>query len=86
MTARRIIQVVYNGMFTPVAQANPPGSPYYVQDLQPPARDPAKAKALLKQAGVPLPVPVTLTVTNRSDDQQAAEVIQSMASGTPGST
>ena len=73
-----IIQVVYNGMFAPVAQANPPGSPYYVQDLQPPARDPDKAKALLKQAGVPLPVPVTLTVTNQSDDQQTAEVIQSM--------
>jgi peptide/nickel transport system substrate-binding protein len=73
-----IIQVVYNGMFAPVVQANPPSSPYYFQDLTPPARDPDKAKALLKQAGVTLPVPVTLTVTNGSDDQQTAEVIQSM--------
>jgi len=73
-----IIQVVYNGMFAPVAQANPPSSPYYFPDLKPPARDPDKAKALLKQAGVPLPVPVTLTITNQSDDQQTAEVIQSM--------
>ena len=39
----------------------------------------AKAKALLKQAGVTLPVPVTLTITNGSDDQQTGEVIQSMA-------
>jgi peptide/nickel transport system substrate-binding protein len=73
-----IIQVVYNGMFAPVAQANPPSSPYYFEDLQPPPRDPDKAKALLKQAGVALPVPVTLTITNQSDDQQTAEVIQSM--------
>ena len=74
-----LIQVVYNGMFTPTVQANPPSSPYYFQDLKPPARDVAKAKALLKQAGVPLPVPVTLTITNGSDIQQAGEVIQSMA-------
>ena len=40
----------------------------------------AKAKALLKQAGVPMPVPVTLTITNGSDIQQAGEVIQSMVS------
>lgn len=74
-----LIQVVYNGMFTPVTQANPPSSPFYFKDMQPPARDPAKAKALLKQAGVPIPVPVTLTITNGSDIQQAGEVIQSMA-------
>lgn len=74
-----LIQVVYNGMFTPVTQANPPSSPFYFKDMQPPARDPAKAKALLKQAGVPVPVPVTLTITNGSDIQQAGEVIQSMA-------
>ena len=75
-----LIQVVYNGMYAPVVQANPPSSPYYFQDLKPPARDVAKAKALLKQAGVPLPVPVTLTITNGSDIQQAGEVIQSMLS------
>ena len=75
-----LIQVVYNGMYAPVMQANPPSSPYYFQDLKPPARDVAKAKALLKQAGVPLPVPVTLTITNGSDIQQAGEVIQSMLS------
>ena len=74
-----LIHVVYNGMFTPTAQANPPSSPFFFQDVQPPARDVAKAKALLKQAGVMLPVPVTLMVTNGSDDQQVGEVIQAMA-------
>jgi peptide/nickel transport system substrate-binding protein len=75
-----LIQVVYAGMYTPTVQANPPSSPFFFQDLQVPARDVAKAKALLKQAGVPTPVPVTLTITNGSDIQQAGEVIQSMAS------
>src|SRR5215469_5336655 len=75
-----LIQVVYSGMYTPTAQANPPSSPFYFSDLKAPARDVAKAKALLNQAGVPTPVPVTLTITNGSDIQQAGEVIQSMAS------
>jgi peptide/nickel transport system substrate-binding protein len=73
-----IIQVVYNGMFTPTAQANPPSSPYYIDSVQPPPRDVAKAKELLKQAGVPTPVPVTLTITNNPDIVQTGEVIQSM--------
>jgi peptide/nickel transport system substrate-binding protein len=74
-----LIQVVYNGMFTPTAQANPPSSPFYVPSVQPPPRDVAKARALLQQAGVAMPVPVVLTTTNNPDIQQAAEVIQSMA-------
>ena len=75
-----LIQVVYSGMYTPTIQANPPSSPFYFRDLKVPGRDVAKAKALLKQAGVPIPVPVTLTITNGSDDQQSGEVIQSMVS------
>jgi peptide/nickel transport system substrate-binding protein len=74
-----LIQVVYSGMYTPTIEANPPSSPFFT-NLKVPARDVAKAKALLKQAGVPTPVPVTLTITNGSDIQQAGEVIQSMAS------
>jgi peptide/nickel transport system substrate-binding protein len=74
-----LIQVVYAGMYTPTVEANPPSSPFFFKDIRPPARDVAKAKALLRQAGVPLPVPVTLTITNGSEIQQAGEVIQSMA-------
>ena len=47
--AHALIQVVYNGMFTPTAQANPPSSPFFFQDVKPPARDVAKAKALLNR-------------------------------------
>lgn len=73
-----IIDVVYNGMFTPTIQANNPASPFYVAKFAPPARDLARAKALLQKAGVTLPVPVELTVTNSPDSQQVAEVVQSM--------
>ncbi len=73
-----LIQVVYSSMYAPTVQANPASSPYFVADLQPPERDPARALALLKQAGVTTPVPVTLTITNGSDIQQAGEVIQAM--------
>ena len=72
-------QVVYDGLYTPTIQANPPSSPFYVKDLVPPPRDLARARALLKQAGVPLPVPITLTLPNSPDIQQAAEIVQSMA-------
>ncbi|HEX5326287.1 MAG TPA: ABC transporter substrate-binding protein [Acetobacteraceae bacterium] len=74
-----LIQVVYAGMYTPTAQANPPSSPYYDASITPPTRDVAKAKALLQQAGVTLPVPVTITIPNNPDLQQAGQVIQAMA-------
>jgi peptide/nickel transport system substrate-binding protein len=75
-----LVQVVFNNMHTATAQANPTSSPYYLASLKPPARDIARAKALLAQAGVKIPVPVVLTITNETDNQQAGEVIQSMAS------
>lgn len=73
-----LIQVVYNGMYSPTIQANTPSSPYYFKDYTPPERNIAKAKALLKQAGITAPVPILMTVPNSPDIQQAAEVIQSM--------
>src|SRR5262249_6083391 len=41
-----LIQVVYAGMYTPTAQANPPSSPFFFQEFKAPTRDVAKAKAL----------------------------------------
>jgi peptide/nickel transport system substrate-binding protein len=71
-------QVVYGGLFSPTAQANPASSPFFVPEVRPPPRDLDQARALLKQAGVTLPVPVTLTLANSPDLQQVAEVIQAM--------
>ena len=75
-----LIHVVFNDLYTPTAQAVPPASPMYSKEVTPPARDVAKAKELLKQAGVSLPVTVHLMVINAPDQVQTGEVIQSMAS------
>ncbi|MGH7152660.1 MAG: ABC transporter substrate-binding protein, partial [Acetobacteraceae bacterium] len=59
---KAIIQVVYDGLYTPAAQAVPPSSPFYNPSIQPPARDIAAAKALLQKAGVKTPVTVNMMV------------------------
>ena len=74
-----LIQVVYNGLYAATAQAVSPDSPFYDKALQPQPRDVGKAKALLKEAGVALPVKVSLIVPNNPDLRQAGEVIQAMA-------
>jgi peptide/nickel transport system substrate-binding protein len=73
-----LVQVVFNGMFKPTAQAISPVSPFYVASIVPPARDIAKAKALLAAAGVTGPIDVTLSIINDPLNRQVAEVLQSM--------
>jgi peptide/nickel transport system substrate-binding protein len=75
---KALVDVVYNGLYTPTVQANPPNSPFYVPQIQPPPVDVAKARALLLHAGVSLPVPVVLTIPNNPDLLQVGEVIQAM--------
>ncbi len=73
-----VIQVVYEGMYTPTRQAVPPTSPYHIAGLKPEPRDVEKAKALLREAGVSLPLTVEMTVPTSPDLRQAAEVMQAM--------
>ena len=73
-----LMQVVYNGMYQPTAQAVPPESPFNDPAVKPVTRDVDKAKALLKRAGVTTPVSVNLIVPNNPDIRQMGEVIQSM--------
>ena len=73
-----LVQVVYNGLLTPTVQSAPPTSPFFIKDMKPAARDVAKAKALLKEAGVTAPVVVNFTVPNNPDLRQVGEVIQAM--------
>ncbi len=75
---KALIHVVYDGLYTPIAQANPPSSQFYVPSVQPPARDIKKAKALVAATGVKTPIKVTLMVPNSPDLLQAAQVIQAM--------
>lgn len=73
-----INQVVYEGAYVPTVQPVPPASPFHVRGLQPPARDLARARALLREAGVTAPLPVEMTVPNNPDLRQVAEVMQAM--------
>ena len=73
-----LVNVVYSDMYAPSVQPVSQSSPFYDKTLPPPPRDLAKAKALLKQAGVTLPVKVELLTPNQPDQMQVAEVIQSM--------
>ncbi|MBI1170015.1 ABC transporter substrate-binding protein [bacterium] len=73
-----INQVVFNGAFAPGNQPFPPTSPWYDKDFPIEKRDVAKAKALLKEAGLDK-VDVKLQVPNSPEQAQLAQVIQSMA-------
>jgi peptide/nickel transport system substrate-binding protein len=72
-------QVVFNGEFTPGNQWVSPEHPYYQKAFPVRPRDIAKAKALLKQAGVALPVSVDFVVPKGAENEAVAQVIQSMA-------
>ncbi len=74
-----INQVVFEGLFNPTVQPFPPTSAYYSKDFPSPKRDVAKAQALLKQAGVSLPVKAEMSVSNSTTIQQLGQLIQAMA-------
>src|SRR3954447_3854853 len=75
-----INQVVFNGEFTPGNQWVSPEHPYYQKAFPIPKRDVAKAKALLKEAGVTAPVAVDMMVPKGGENEAVAQVLQSMAS------
>src|SRR5882724_2270599 len=72
-------QVVFNGEFVPGNQWVSPQNPYYQQTFPISKRDVAKAKALLKEAGVTTPIALDFMVPNGPENRAVAEVIQSMA-------
>ena len=74
-----INQVVFNGEFKPGNQWVNPDHPYYQQAFPLRPRDVAKAKALLKEAGVTPPVNVDFMVPKGAETEAVAQVIQSMA-------
>jgi peptide/nickel transport system substrate-binding protein len=74
-----INQVVFNGEFKPGNQWVNPDHPYYQKAFPVRPRDVAKAKALLKEAGVPLPVSVDFLVPKGAETEAVAQVMQSMA-------
>jgi len=75
-----INQVVFNGEFKPGNQWLNPDHPYYQKAFPVRGRDIAKAKALLKEAGVTGPVSVDFMVPKGAETEAVAQVIQSMVS------
>jgi peptide/nickel transport system substrate-binding protein len=73
-------QVVFNGEFMPGNQWVSPENPYYQKRFPVPGRDLAKAKALLKEAGITAPIDVDFMVPKGAETQAVAEVVQAMAS------
>ncbi|MBN9089857.1 MAG: ABC transporter substrate-binding protein [Reyranella sp.] len=72
-------QVVFNGEFVPGNQWVNPQHPYYQQKFPVPRRDLAKAKALMKEAGITGRVPIDFMVSNTPEVRAVAEVVQAMA-------
>ena len=69
-----INQVVFNGEFTPGNQWVSPEHPYYQKAFPVRGRDIAKAKALLKEAGVTPPVSVDYMVPKGAENEAVAQV------------
>ena len=73
-----INRVAFNGEFLADNQMIPPSSAFYDQARKAPARDVAKAKAIIAAAGMTR-VPVELTFENAPADARVAQIVQSMA-------
>ena len=73
-----IVQVALDGEGVVGNQWVPPTNPYYAKNVPIPKRDIARAKALLKEAGVTNPS-FTLMTPTTSDGQRVAQVVQAMA-------
>jgi peptide/nickel transport system substrate-binding protein len=74
-----INQVVFNGEFVPGNQWINPEHPFYQKAFPVRGRDLAKAKELLKEAGITGPVTVDFMVPKNVEVEAVAQVIQSMA-------
>jgi peptide/nickel transport system substrate-binding protein len=74
-----INQVVFNGEFVPGNQWVNPQHPYYQQKFPVPKPDLAKARALMKEAGVTGRLPIDFMVVNTPETRATAEVLQAMS-------
>jgi peptide/nickel transport system substrate-binding protein len=73
-----IVQVAMDGEADPGNQWVAPTNPFYAKNVPMPSRNLARAKELLKEAGVPNPS-FTLMTPTTADAQRVAQVVQAMA-------
>ncbi len=77
---RKLInKVVFQGMYEPACGPVSPESAIAPGAAGCPERDLPRAKKLLKEAGVKLPVPIELKVSTSPEDSRLGQVIQAMA-------
>jgi peptide/nickel transport system substrate-binding protein len=74
-----INQVVFEGIHQTNNQWVSRTNPYYMARFPTPKRDLAKAKALLRESGVPTPITLDFMVPNSPESRAVAEVVQAMA-------
>jgi peptide/nickel transport system substrate-binding protein len=74
-----INQVVFNGEFVAGNQWIGPDNFYYQKSVPASKRDVAKAKALIKEAGVPTPITIDFMVPQGAENKAISEVVQAMA-------
>jgi peptide/nickel transport system substrate-binding protein len=77
---RRVInRVVFGGTVLPGCLPVPPGTPFYDPSIQCPARNVARARQLISQAGAETPVRVRLMIGTDQVAARLGQVVQSMA-------
>jgi peptide/nickel transport system substrate-binding protein len=74
-----LVQVVYDGQYTPGCTPIPPISPFFDKSRKCPARDVARARRLLADAGLAGGYGFELVVVNNPQQRRVGEVIQQMA-------
>lgn len=74
-----LVKSVFNGLYVPACSAIPPTS-VFASDASNacPAYDPAKAKALLTETGVPLPFEIPIKASNSPDTMRLVQALQAM--------
>jgi peptide/nickel transport system substrate-binding protein len=74
---KALVNTVFNSWYEPACSPIPASSPF-ASDLSAacPDFDPAASKELLQQAGVPVPYPITMQVSNTPDTLRYAQALQ----------
>lgn len=72
-----LVSTLFNNWYEPACSPVAPSSPFSSDASQScPAYDPTKAKQMLKDAGVPVPFPIKVQVTNSPDSLRYAQALQ----------
>jgi peptide/nickel transport system substrate-binding protein len=72
-------QVAWGGQFTPGCTPLPPNSPFFDKARKCPARDVARARKLLADAGLASGYGFEMTIVNNPQERRVGEIIQGMA-------